>query len=107
MTRTTTSKDCIFEQIQAERERQDMKWGQGIDDASHFHDWITYITAYLGKAYTYPMYPSNFRKRMIQVAALAVAAVEALDRKDKAAATTACVSPASPEIKLEVERALG
>jgi hypothetical protein len=78
-------KDCgvrhaVFGEITAERTYQDSKWGgKPHDDTQLPEDWQKYIIEYAGgtgRASTY-----EFRKRMVKVAALAVAAIESLDRK--------------------------
>lgn len=74
------NQEKILEEIKAEREYQDYKWGGPRHDDGHSaNDWIAYITSYLGKN---EMSYNNldFRNDMIKVAALAVAAVEWYDR---------------------------
>ena len=72
----------IYKEIDEEREYQDNKWGTENDNKNTPNDWIAYITAYNGKAYRYPSDKDNFRKCMIKVAALAIAAIEACDRNN-------------------------
>ena len=73
-------RQSIFAEIQDERARQDEKWGGPDHDDGHTsHDWIAYIVRHMGKG-MYPAGPSVFRRQMIRVAALAVAAVESIDR---------------------------
>lgn len=70
----------IVEEILAEREYQDNKWGGDIYDDMHSScDWVAFITKHLGKAVTAP-WSGTFRIQMIKVAALAVAAAEWHDR---------------------------
>lgn len=74
----------VFEEIAAERHRQDAKWGGPDHDDSHgWHEWIDYIIEHADKAYSTnnddESY-ANARRRYIEVAALAVAAVESMDR---------------------------
>jgi hypothetical protein len=70
----------IYDEIKAERRRQDEKWGGKSHDLQHDdRDWIAYIIRHLGKAVMWPFDPKVFRKQMIRVAALAVASVEACD----------------------------
>ena len=76
--------DSLFQEIAAERARQDEKWGGPDHDDSHgWHEWIDYIIEHAGKAYSpdddEDSY-ANARRRYIEVAALAVAAVESMDR---------------------------
>jgi hypothetical protein len=66
--------------VEAEREYQDRKWGgPANDDLQAEADWLAYIAEYAGGAGRAANY--DFRTRMVKVAALAVAAVEAHDRK--------------------------
>lgn len=74
----------IFDEIKAERERQDAKFGGADHDDTHsvFH-WFGVVRQYVIKAerdYDYPKFGA-VRRRLIQVAALAVAAVEVIDRR--------------------------
>jgi hypothetical protein len=63
-----------------ERTYQDEKWGgPEHDDAETEENWQKYITEYAnaqGRSESY-----DFRKRMVKVAALALAAIESVDRK--------------------------
>ena len=69
----------ILDEIRDERKRQDEQWGgPNHDDKHHPGQWLEYIKKFWDKANN-PR--DNFRHRMIQVAALAVAAVESHDRK--------------------------
>lgn len=78
----------VLEEVKRERIRQDTLWGKKFDDTHTQNDWVAFITCYAGKGMRkmpgeegqqYPG-PESFRWAMIQVAALALAAVEALDR---------------------------
>lgn len=76
--------DKIFNEIKTEREYQIKKWGNSLDDKNTPYNWSAYISNYATKALTGD--PDGldiiaFRVSMIKVAALAVAALEALDRK--------------------------
>ncbi len=70
----------VFSDILRRRIYQDEKWGgPEHDDSETQENWQSYITEYAnatGRAEQY-----DFRKRMIDVAALAIAAVESHDRK--------------------------
>jgi len=73
----------ILEEIAAERERQDGKWGGPDHDDTHTpFDWERWIKTY--SAWARQMAEGGAhkkcRRRLIQTAALAVAAVESLDR---------------------------
>ena len=71
--------DEIFSEIKAERKFQDSKWGTAFDDKNTANDWTAYINEYNGYSST-PLNPELWRKRMIKVAAIAVAAIETFDR---------------------------
>lgn len=65
----------IFKQVQDEREYQEVCWA----DAENTHeDWQEYCAEY-ALANTERTAGRNFRERMVKVAALAFAAIEAVD----------------------------
>jgi hypothetical protein len=71
----------IYEQIQMERIAQDFQWGGPEHDDNHSAwDWIAYLTKHVGRAVMWPFNSLIFRTQMVKVAALAVAAIEWLDR---------------------------
>lgn len=77
----------IFNEIEAERAYQDGKWGgKDVDDTHNGpYQWTTYInnyaTAWYKKGVPFGDLPvEEFRKSMIKVAALAIAAIEQVDR---------------------------
>ena len=79
--------DDILEHIKEERNYQVMKWGNEADDTLNTpYSWLTWINIFGTKwacgqhQFTSEM-TDDFRQRMIQVAALAVAAVESIDRQ--------------------------
>ena len=66
----------IYADIRNERKNQDRKWGgPSHDDCHDEQDWIAYVRRHTDKA------SYDFRKQMIRVAALVVAAAESYDRK--------------------------
>ena len=82
----------VLEEILQEREYQEKRWGVEHDAKHTFQDWLVILTVWLGKlASTVHPYafldkqpnPSqdrkDYRKRLIQVAAICLAAVEAMD----------------------------
>jgi hypothetical protein len=79
----------ILEEIKAEREHQDHVWGgPDHDDNHHPYDWVVFIINYLGQSLS-PIINKErdkknnyriYRYNMIKVAALSVAAIEAIDR---------------------------
>ena len=77
-----TPRQTVLLEVAAERNQQDQKWGGAEHDDTHNnHDWLAYITKHLGRTAMWPFDAVTFRKQMIRVAALAVAAVEWIDRK--------------------------
>lgn len=73
----------IYDEIQQERDLQDLKWGGPIHDDKHSsHDWIAYLVKHVGEAVRWPFALDGFRRQMIRVAALAVAATAWCDRRD-------------------------
>lgn len=73
------TRESIFADINAERGYQDEKWGGPVHDDEHsVHDFVAFITKYAGNAVEASAFDQ--RKALIKVAALAVAAVEKIDR---------------------------
>lgn len=76
----------VLDDVYAERVRQDTKW-EGIfdDDQWNALDWHEMIADYnsWARRMMAQKSPEKARNRYVQIAALAVAAVEALDRKAK------------------------
>lgn len=79
----------IYDEIRAERERQDTKWGGAAhDDNEPPMAWVDYVTRYASWAGMMALMGgvegrAKYRRRMMQVAALAVAACEAYDRREE------------------------
>ena len=74
----------IYNEIKAERVRQDLKWGgEHWDDGKMVEDWVDDIIAYTtwAKQMWRARLSEKYRKRMMQVAALAVAACQSYDRQ--------------------------
>ncbi len=74
----------VLEEVGAERGRQDDKWGGAVHDDNHsFASFVRWIGNYTG--WSHQMADGHdwvgARRRMIQVAALAVASVEKIDRQ--------------------------
>jgi len=66
--------------ILAERKRQDAQWGGPAHDDSHnIWDWLHFIDLQVGKTREGPI---DQRARLVKIAALALAAIESIDRKD-------------------------
>lgn len=81
---------ALFGEIHVERQRQDAKYGGTEHDDTHvMNDWIALATRYAGEAAPRPACNKSpkpydfdyFRKAMVRVAAIAVAAVEWHDRQ--------------------------
>jgi hypothetical protein len=73
-----------IDEVLEERAFQDKKWGRSHDVEHTPEDWVAILTVYLGKvAYETPLYQHGpprkeiLRKRLCQVAAIAIAAMEA------------------------------
>lgn len=81
----------VIQDIQKERSYQITRaaagpedWTFDFDDVNTMNDWVAYINRYTGAATVYNSDPKIrsdvFRKNMVKVATLAVAAIEAIDR---------------------------
>lgn len=68
----------VHEEIKKERDYQDTQWGTSFDDKNTTEQWVFYIIGYLGNLYRERQ---PFRTVMLKVAALAIASIEAHDRK--------------------------
>lgn len=82
------SRQDILNEIDAERAYQDGRWGHAADDTKNApNDWAAYIAHHATRWFTGGFAPYKrgavdaFRKEMIKAAALAVAAVESVDRQ--------------------------
>lgn len=74
----------ILSEVENERLRQDQKWGGSAhDDTNTPLDWYEILSDYNGWARRMATMQdiNNARRRYVQIAAVAVAAVEALDRE--------------------------
>lgn len=74
----------LVKEIAGERQEQDKTWGGPEHDDKHCRsDWINFIIRHLGLAVDDGTadVSQRFRKQMIRVAALAIAAIESSDRK--------------------------
>lgn len=75
----------IWDEIQAERASQRHKWGGDDHDDQHTTwDWLAIITKHTGAAVDFGeknrLNIPKYRRQMVRVAALAVAAIEWCDR---------------------------
>ena len=72
----------VYEDIRAERSRQDEQWGGADHDDDHGgEDWIEFIDRFLVKAVPYTMGSEDWYDGMLKAAALCVAALEAHGRR--------------------------
>lgn len=77
----------VYQDIKSERAAQDAKWGgSGHDDSHDADDWMNYIdhkSAQAGELIGAGSSGADVQlsRRMIQIAALAVACVESMDRQ--------------------------
>lgn len=82
------SRDTIFAEVDAERQYQETKWGNDNDDKANLEDWVSWISHHSSRWFPGGFRPHTketrtaFRKQMVKVAALAVAAIEAIDRQE-------------------------
>lgn len=89
-----TNLSVILEQVRVEREAQDSQWGGPTHDEHHnLREWCGFIEDHVKRAKKaaasmrrgpldgIAIHRDDFRKQMIEIAALAVAAVESIDRK--------------------------
>lgn len=70
----------IYQEIVLERQYQNELWGEKNDDKNTEEDWVSYITEY-ANGLTERTKDKSFRERLVKVAALAVAALESIDRQ--------------------------
>ncbi len=73
----------IMIEVTNERMVQDQEWGIKRDDSHSEWGWIALLTRHAGLAVNDGLEKDvgRFRKQMVRVAAIAIAAVEAFDRK--------------------------
>lgn len=83
----------IFEEIEAERARQDKQWGTEFDDKNGKNDWGTFVNRYVSRACDDSVlirdkltseggFLAHYRHNMLKAVAVAVAALEAFDRDE-------------------------
>lgn len=83
----TTTRE-VWDEVVAERERQDVKWGGPRHDDGHaVIDWADFISQ---RTADIALCRTNERRAFVEIAALAVAAIESMDRTHarKAAGTS-------------------
>ena len=77
------SAEKILEKIRSERCYQCDKWGNDFDDQNTINDWSAYISEYLGKATAFRALKKDQRNNLLEVATLAIAALESFERNGK------------------------
>ena len=89
------SRKAVLQEIEAERQRQDALFGGPAHDDQHaMMDWVGILVRHLGLAvddgmpsggatngHTACSNPARYRRQLVRVAAVSVAAIEAFDRK--------------------------
>jgi hypothetical protein len=71
----------VYDEIKTERAAQDVKWGGPLHDDTHTPDhWVNFVIEHAEDAISDEHHLSAYRKEMVRVAALAVAAIESWDR---------------------------
>jgi hypothetical protein len=74
-------REGIYNEINIERSKQDRLWGgPDHDECNAPNDWIGLLTKHVGRAVHWPWNVRTFRHQMVIVAAVAVAAIEWVDR---------------------------
>jgi hypothetical protein len=75
--------DRFIAAVKLRRRYQDQKskWGHAFDDKNTPNDWVSFIANYAVKGCTFRVTADEFREAMVDVAAIALAAVEALERR--------------------------
>jgi hypothetical protein len=74
----------ILKEVRDERDYQDTRWGHDADDTRTPYQWAAFIVQYASRDLTGDpanIDHENFRSSMVKVAALAVAAIEAHERR--------------------------
>lgn len=78
----------ILREISLERNAQEVKWGNNADDTLNTpNDFVAYISHHATRWFGGGFIPyseetvNKFRRQMVKVAALAVAAIESVDRQ--------------------------
>jgi predicted RNase H-like HicB family nuclease len=74
----------VLSEVVQERARQDAQWGgPATDDTREARDWVQFINHQVGRFVQAYMHtpPTPVREVFVKIAALAIAAVESIDRK--------------------------
>ncbi len=70
----------VIRDVEDERSHQEERWGVVNDDCNTLDDWLSYVKTFSRRAARENSNSPAQRKRLVQVAALAVAAIESFDR---------------------------
>jgi hypothetical protein len=76
----TALKDAL-DAVESERVYQENRWGSDFDDKNTVNDWVSYITAYAGRAVQADT-PKDAYIQLMKVGTLAVAAMESFNRNN-------------------------
>ena len=102
------SRVVIFAEIAQERTAQDEQWGGKAHDDSHERfEWLDWIHKQERLAFDVFYKPADFERRMVKIAALAIAAIESSRRQrgvspENGKVSAPTISPeATPEAKPE------
>lgn len=74
----------VYREVMKEREHQDELWGSAHDDQHTQENWMDLLQSYINKPAVSLLEDASlpeFRHRLVQVAAIAVAALESYERK--------------------------
>lgn len=69
----------VMNEIQNERVAQRLEYGQAGDDTLEPAEWVARLAKHVGRAVT--LDPAVFRRQLVRVAAICVAATESFDRR--------------------------
>jgi len=72
----------VLDDVIKERDYQRKRWSTEHDVLHSHFEWVSIISTWLGKAASAALGSDTgtFRKRLVQIAAISIAAIEALDR---------------------------
>jgi hypothetical protein len=74
----------VYDELKAERDAQDKKWGNAMDDRWSLGEWAALIAGYACRPIRGDLHTidrATMRADLVKTAATAIAAIEALDRK--------------------------
>lgn len=75
----------VLDDVLHERGYQRNRWGTGHDVLHSHFEWVTILTTWLGKAASSAIGGDRvgLRKRLVQVAAICLASIEAIDQEPR------------------------